>query len=129
MMAGNFQVLKKIMFKGFHDHASELETFRIINHISYIPWVTGNSPRPSSKTTTCIYGFDPLSQKLSLSGILSRVSPLGFNYQVITLFPPDQKIRPVFLNNTIENIEDFKAKVVIFGPGLHQVTVIKGKGL
>lgn len=86
------------------------------NKAIHISGVEGHIIAPLAKLTQIIDRSDPFSQCLSFLFITAGFLALGFQDQCLTVSQPNQKVRQIFFNHTIEDIQNLKAKVVIFCP-------------
>jgi len=85
-------------------------------------------PTPLAKTAVLIDGFDPGVQVIPFDLVLLAVLPLHFENQGLAVAQANQEIREEFAANAIEQVEDVKAQMVIFGVGVDQRAMFQGIG-
>jgi hypothetical protein len=74
----------------------------------------GNVGRPSTEATMLINCFCPFKEEFAFGPILLTFLAFHFEDQRFAVREMDKVVGPVFQDDALEDVEDFKAQMVVF---------------
>ena len=87
-----------------------------LQYPAYVSRIEGHIRSPLAKAAMPVDGSDPLIEKLALGLVLLGVLSLDLKDQHRAARQQDQEVGAVFLHDSLVDVHDLVAEVVVFGP-------------